>query len=428
MPNPSVKHAYFGHFTAVSAFQSAFSSHFRPYSPRLRHTIPLEKVIPLRKLRNFVLLLLALVPLLAAPALKQLPLPKEGVVQEMYARWSGVLRLWVSDPSLASWISGAAARFSRSHNGVYVQVSVVSEPTLLAFSYAAATPPDILVFPAGFLESGDGLLPIECPETVLPSISSCGQGLAVPIAMNGFVCAVHPAKANGTLESADFLLSPDTAGRSFSASLIALLTGNPENRAPEDTPIRYGMDLGLPTPTPSPRKEAAESKEIRLSAASERTGDAISRFARGEAASALIGAQEIAQLRALDDSGRGSDWEILFSGQPFTDQIALFSIADSERADREARREMCIEFLNTLLSDESQRALSGIKRFRATQGDALYAGQRGYGELEAILTDTDLLVPPAFGSEWRGKAANDADVLLRGEGGAQEMWKSLWES
>lgn len=349
-------------------------------------------------------------------------------MREMYAHWSGVLRLWVSDSALASWLSGAATRFSRANNGVYIQVSVVSEQTLRAFSYAAATPPDILVFPAGFLESGDGLLPVECPDEVSSSLASCGQNLAVPITLNGYACAYHPSKINSALEGAELLLPTDGAGHSASAALIALLTGNPENAAEDETPIRYGMDFGLPTPTPIARKAASGRREIRLSGASLRTEDALTRFMRDEAAATLVCAQEIASLRALDDSGRGSDWEILFSGEAFTDRIALFGIVNGERADQDERTEMCEKFLETLLSDDVQRSLSAIKRFRVTVGEALYAGQRGYGELEAILSGVNLSVPPAFGSGWRKRAAEYADALLRGESGAQEMWKALWDS
>ena len=48
-----------------------------------------------KMMRFFLLALLVLALALAHGAAKHLPVPPDGIAQQKYAGWSGVLRLWV---------------------------------------------------------------------------------------------------------------------------------------------------------------------------------------------------------------------------------------------------------------------------------------------------------------------------------------------
>ena len=110
----------------------------------------------MRKLRSALCLmcLLLLVPLLVR-AWRVIPLDNQPLVAEKYAGWSGVLRLWVFESwagnsgGLAAWLNRCAARFEKSHAGVYVQPQFVDADTLADFNDDDMPSPDMLLFPTG---------------------------------------------------------------------------------------------------------------------------------------------------------------------------------------------------------------------------------------------------------------------------------------
>lgn len=93
-----------------------------------------------KMMRFFLLALLVLALALAYGAAKHLPAPPDGIAQQKYAGWSGVLRLWVytdwqtGTGSLATWLNRCTSAFEKRHPGVYIQFRAVSQETLAAFA------------------------------------------------------------------------------------------------------------------------------------------------------------------------------------------------------------------------------------------------------------------------------------------------------
>lgn len=355
-----------------------------------------------------------------------LPLSADDALNRSQNAWCGVLRMWVLEGweagsgSLVPWLTAASQAFERAHDGVYVQVTPVSRELMRSFNYAAKNPPDLILFYPGALDTPDDLLKTNAGAELTTRFGECGDGFALPVAMGGY--ALIEA---GDAESAPIFMPEDTDALSYSAAAAALLIGDSiADDGSIESGTGYGIDLGLPARTRAPVTYAR--REIVPVPGSGRADNAYSLFSRGEIRQTVVTQREIRKLQLLDDEGRAPDWHIRTTGETFTDQLALVGIVDIPRDDLQARQMLSVAFREFLLSDAQQAALSKVRAFRVTEGSALYAGQRGLSEMEAALTENRLILPDAFASGWRTRAADAADALLKGEGGAAERIRELF--
>ena len=196
-----------------------------------------------KRARIFCLIaILALIPAIFHAA-GMLPRETSALIEEKYAGWSGVLRVWVcegwaANRGLAGWINRASAAFERAHEGVYVQVTPVDAETLALLPDSGLNPPDLVLFPPGALN----------PETRLDPETPIR-----PVALGGYLWAINASlldRVPADLRGVRLALPTDTEQNCYSAALLALCSGSsPESGAP----ARGGLDLGLETAsTPAP--------------------------------------------------------------------------------------------------------------------------------------------------------------------------------
>lgn len=360
---------------------------------------------------------------------RHLPLPRGDALNEQGQTWCGVLRMWVCEGwepgagSLVPWLSAASSSFERKHDGVYVQITPVTLQTMRSFNYAAENPPDLILFHPGAFDSPDDLLKTEDNPPLNASLHGYGGGYALPVAMGGY--ALIDA---GSGKESPLIVPTDAGALSYSAATAALLVGDPVWEDGTAAPRgQYGVDLGLPSETQAPILElAAQRREIVPAPGSARAENAYAQFTRGEISQTVVTQREIRKLQLLDDAGRAPDWRVRVVGETFSDQLALVGVVDIARDDLAERQSLALAFRDFLLSDAQQAALAKVRAFRVTPGSALYAGQKGFSELEAALAENPLVLPDAFGNGWRARASDALDALLRGEGGAKEKIANLF--
>ena len=127
-----------------------------------------------------VLILLILIPG-AICVSRGLPPQTNVLIAEKYAGWSGVLRVWLCEGwaagrSIAGWINASAAVFERTHDGVFIQVTIVDSETLARLPESGLNLPDLILFPTGALNAETPLDP-ESPVR--------------PIALGGYLWAIN---------------------------------------------------------------------------------------------------------------------------------------------------------------------------------------------------------------------------------------------
>ena len=374
-----------------------------------------------------ILMLLSLIA--AYLCIRHLPIPSKDALENQHSTWCGVLRMWVCEGweagsgSLIPWLTAASEAFERKHDGVYIQITPVSPSTMRSFNYAAENPPDMILFHPGALDSPEDLLESESCRALYASLREYGRGYALPVAMGGYALA-----ESGNTENAPLTVPADTGALSYSAAAAAMLAGDPVTEDGTAEPSgKYGIDLGLPAQTQPPAAAYdAKRREILPPPGSGRSENAYSLFSRGEIRQCVVTQREIRRLQLLDDAGRAPDWRVRVTGEVFTDQLALVGIANIARDDLAQRQELAIAFRSFLLSDAQQAALAKVRAFRVTDGGALYAGQKGFSELEAALAENPLILPDAFGSAWRKQAADVLSALFAGEGGAERRLDELF--
>ena len=392
--------------------------------------------------------------LASIPRVLSLPAsPPDGLAAHKYEGYTGVLKLWVcedwSGGALCAWLNRCLTAFEKAHKGVYVQLTQVSRETLPQFASAQVIPPDALIFSPGMLDGAQGLARLKTDAALRDSLSRMGRtedGLyALPVALGGYGFAVNrsllgslpndwsavelPARKNAP---AVMNVPADDEAHSWSAALIALLSGAyaSENGAPPRA--GEGLDFGLPTATPA--AQATEPPPLLENALPRalpndfRTLPGVyAAFTKGQAAAIPVTQREIHRLALLADQGKAPDYLVAASGEAFTDQAALFAINAAERPDRQARVELCRALLNHLLSDEMQQKLTIARAFRTTDGAPLYPAQSEMGILEAHLSQPVLLAAPAFSQAWRQEARALCDRMQAGELTPREAMSTLKE-
>lgn len=295
-----------------------------------------------KRMRIFcVLILLILIPG-AICVSRGLPPQTNVLIAEKYAGWSGVLRVWLCEGwaagrSIAGWINTSAAVFERTHDGVFIQVTIVDSETLARLPESGLNLPDLILFPTGALNAETPLDP-ESPVR--------------PIALGGYLWAINRTlidRVPADLSKTPVGLPMDTPENCYSAALLALCSGSsPESGAQSSG----GMDLGLDssaTPSPvesSPRCTLPEN----LTAAA----DAFDRFISGQLALIPVSLNDISRLERLSERGKAPDWQVLAPGNlAFTDQALYLAVPESNSD----RLPLARAFAKQLLEGEAQSAL-----------------------------------------------------------------------
>lgn len=206
-----------------------------------------------RMLSLICLLVVALLLPAAAKIYQDLPTDAHPYVEKKYAGWSGVLRAWVcveweAGGSFVRWLNACAADFEKRHEGVYLEFTPVQPEAMRAVGESGIRPPELLFFSPGVLTDPALLKSIDPGDAVRPELAVSGEGRALPVAMGGYIWVYNRTLCPDgfALPEAPVLL-PDDRARSFSAALVALMSGAAEAEGGEAEEIPDpGLDLGLP--------------------------------------------------------------------------------------------------------------------------------------------------------------------------------------
>ena len=255
---------------------------------------------------------------------QRLPADAKPLIEEKYAGWSGVIRVWAFEgwtggDKMAAWVNHCAASFEKSHPGVYVQVTYPGAEAVRTRSRSGVKPPDAILFPPGLLDSPEGLAPLD-GLPVRESLALCGQGYAAPVALGGYAWAVN-ARAEGAAVPAD------GEWRSFSRAAAAL--GDPGAIIEETLPEPPGIDLGLPASARTPMES----------------------FTAGELGAVVVTQRELASLERLRGQARGPEWTLRTGARAWTDQVIYMAVPDGAAAP-------AMELLDHLLTPECQSLLA----------------------------------------------------------------------
>jgi hypothetical protein len=267
------------------------------------------------------------------------------------------------------------------------------------------------------------------------------QRYAAPVALGGYALAVNRSAADGKASGTKanqkrtvfaFDAAADGKYVSWSAALLALFAVGARQQEGQMPPAAQDeIDLGLEAAIRS-AFFASETQESfipdvlpEMLPDDFRTREGVySRFTSGEIAAMPVTQREIRRLQLLDESGKAPDWYAESIGLPFTDQAALFSITVWNRSDAAQRQLLCAEFMNLLLSEEMQAKLTQVRAFSVRDLSGMYSGNRSMSSMEKMLLSEALMIPPAFGSEWRGIARQLADDAAAGEN-TQQAYEKL---
>ena len=336
-----------------------------------------------RRARVFCLIaILALIPAIFHAA-GMLPRETSALIEEKYAGWSGVLRVWVCEGwaenrGLAGWINRASTAFERAHEGVYVQVTPVDAETLAHLPDSGLNPPDLVLFPPGALN----------PETRLDPETPIR-----PVALGGYLWAINASlldRVPADLRDVRLALPADTEQSCYSAALLALCSGSsPESGAP----ARGGLDLGLETAsTPAPAETTPRCILPEGLAASE---DAFEQFLSGDAALIPVSLGDIPRLQRRSERGLGPDWQVAAPGNiAFTDQV-LFAAAPDTGSER---LPLTRALLSALLDSDAQRLLPGRGLVPAHDVPIDLPANDPICILAAALYTSEVYIPDAFSS------------------------------
>lgn len=296
--------------------------------------------------------------LIGSMALLSPLLPTDGsvYVEKKYAGWSGVLRGWVVSNwscagSFNAWLNRCAAEFEKTHEGVYLEFTSVEPQAMENLSASGLRAPELVFFSPGLFTD---------PELLAEW---------TPLCMGGYARVMNPDAA----DLPDAAL-PDDAGRSFRLAAIGLPCSavGAEIKLPES-----GLDLGLPT--------ISRIDEISLES-----------FLQGELHSLVVSQKELGRLAALREQGRGPSWECVQAGGfMLADQLLIGGALRQEDESADERTPLALEFLEQLLSEESQRALTSIGAFSVTALQ-IYPASSPYAVMEGLIQALPRIAPNFF--------------------------------
>lgn len=306
----------------------------------------------------------------AIQVFNQLPADSQPLIEKKYSSWSGVLRAWICsrwecDGSFNRWLNLCASDFEKSHPGVYIECTTVSEKAINDTSGTALRAPELMFFSPAVLQDPSILEP--SPVHPDPRLRNDN---AVAVCMGVYTCVLNTELTNSAPDLIFHL--PDEPGCSFSlASKGFAFSGH------EISLVEPGIDLGLP-------------------ASADSTLASLSDFIHGEIPSLVISQRELSRLVHLREDGLVPDWVCASSaGYIYTDQLLLGGVVSHQDADASARTPLAHEFLLYLLSDECQMKLSEIGAFSST-GVSAYPPTSAFAVPENLLQSLPLVTPPFF--------------------------------
>lgn len=368
-----------------------------------------------------VILVFIMVGIISAYGLSsRLPIPKKTSGKNEKSPFSGVLRLWICEKTpvggknLSAWLNSESAKFEKKNDGIYIQITPVSEETMANFACKTEYPPDIIVVTPRVLADDTYLLPLRnlaARTSHLPSSSSA----LCPIALGASVWAVNTEKVtDGTLSGKTLYISKSVSALSASAALFEEASKN--QTAPS---VRFGIDLSLPVPEEENiGSEETVIREIIPGSGSMRTGNALSSFIKGKCDAVLICMSE---LSTLLNASAAPDFELKFSGVRYTEDAAFFAVTDTDKTSDPVKQAVCVKFLDHLLSGDAQSRLAAVNAFPVSDCASLYSGRKGFYETEMYLSEGKILLPEPFGIKNTASFEEALDGFLSGKGGAADF-------
>lgn len=348
--------------------------------------------------RILAVLLLVAAVVLGVRALDALPADNASKIQEKYDTWAGVLRVWVVEDwqvgtgSLERWLNTCAAAFEKSHEGVYINVQLVTENAVGNFLTTGINPPDMIVYPPGLLETANGLRAFTISADFQTGFESVGlyedARYAAAVLTDAHVWIYNPGKRK-TLPADLF----DVAAACKEVDLPALICLNAGLRPAEGTTrVLPGVDIGLPGgPTATPEPEGTVLCRVGPD------------FLVSDAAYDLYNAGDVdAFIGDLSDIlrvSRRSDWAAAVTGTTaWTDDMALVSLVGREEEDHaDERAALCEVYITSLLTDG--QALAGkAGALPVVRGTSAYAGDLSLASVEASLENMRHICASAFGT------------------------------
>ena len=383
-------------------------------------------------------LLIAL--LLYAPSV--LP-PYAPAQPEPRGGWRGMLSVAVvptfrTGGSLTQYASSTAKGYTKE-TGVLVDVREMSAYALRD-ALARGTAPDVVLFGSGALASGEGLLPLDgdltrVREEALQAARWEEKMVALPVAMGGYVLLAHgkeytAAGAADAQTPAQWLAAVSSAkgihhampGAGFPmAALVAAASGTTA-----DPETALYKDAGAVRHSFSWPEFALEKKAVVYVG----TSYEVSRMRVLEAGGRVEG-WEAVSWNVLAENEREEGWEDgqeeVAKGWAYTDMVLFAGATRPEcagragAADNAQRNAAAGRLLAAFHGDAARQALAATGLVPVTDGEPLYQGVKGYGQIEEGLR-RPLLIPNAFSQEERLAAAGwtAADALrfllaLRGQ-------------
>ena len=374
----------------------------------------------------------------------RLPVDVQPLIEAKYGGWSGVLRLWVCEGwasgRCAGWLNRCIAAYEKSRPGVYVQPQYVDTDAIASLDESGIAPPDLVLMPPGTGADARWFIPLASDPRLREGLpGSIGEPRALPVMLGGYLWALNaerlPDLPGSWREVGTTLSVPtDEPFRRWSCALMGLCACRYAPEGGGQSELSGELELGLSgeaTPAPAPTQPPMNAGlPCRLPENFAPMEDAFAAFARGELDAVPVTQREIRRLRALDEQGKGIDWRLAASGEAFTDQVLYLGIIDpaslsEEVPDGPARRELCLDFLRHLLSDECQGMLHLAGACSVTGALSGYAPGAAEAQMEAALRSGMPAVPGCFDRTWVQAVEPIVRKFLLGEGDAADLWPSV---
>ena len=324
--------------------------------------------------------------------------------------WQGQLSLWavsgfpVGQNTLGGWVRERVREFEKAAFGVYVDVRAMRFEEAKA-ALSAGEKPDVIVFPTGFFDSPDMLLPLDAPSGLNAALANSGKEgaktYALPVMSGAYVLAVNEELGilAGVMPPEDIGYGPPEIARMAGAEGGSLCADETDYSNPS---LAFAYAL-------------AEDGEAAVKALERTRGAGI--FYSGNGLLCLGNQNTAATARSNYENGEGFScafWAL--SG--FTDMVQYVGVVSGQPA---AKAEICAQLARSFVSEEAQRSVKGIAMFPVLQGgEPLYEDdQRFWAAEQAFVRDT--AAPPCFGyarvrarwEEWLQKAARGDKEALK---------------
>ena len=161
------------------------------------------------KTRAFFLLFIIVGIILTFRLSDRLPIPEKTSAKNEKNAFSGVLRLWIFEKNpigaknLSVWLNSESAKFEKKNDGIYIQITPVSEKTILNFAAAGVYSPDMIAVTPGILPDEDSLTDLSAIP-VLTKTDNFPSSCLIPVASGGYAWAINREKVPDGILSGKF--------------------------------------------------------------------------------------------------------------------------------------------------------------------------------------------------------------------------------